>query len=305
MTEMDEKKDLFAPLPGLGRFDYVPITRRPSYRWPNGATLAFYVALNVEQYAFGEGMAEDLVPGMSRPDVLNASWREYGTRVGAWRLLDLFRSLGMPATILLNSAVGVHCPDLVRAMVADGHEVAAHGRTNSESQAGLSEDAERGLIAHVAESIAAATGERPKGWLGPWLAETERTPDLLHECGYRYVLDFCADDQPVWIRTRGGRILSLPYSQEINDSAAIMGRFVGAAAFADMIIDQVDEMLEQSAGQPLAFGLAIHANIMGQPFRLRQLRRALQHVAARSDRIWITRACDIATHILADPERAV
>jgi peptidoglycan/xylan/chitin deacetylase (PgdA/CDA1 family) len=286
-----------------GRYAETSITRRPTYRWPNGAGLAFYVALNVEQYVFGEGLAEDLVPGMSQPDMLNTSWREYGTRIGAWRILELLRSLGMPATILLNSAVEAHYPDLVEAMRLDGHEIAAHGRTNSESQAGLSENAERELITSVADSIASAVGTRPSGWLGPWLAETPLTPDLLQENGFSYILDFCADDQPIWLKTRSGRILSIPYSQEINDSAAIMGRYASAADFADMIM--VDEMLEQSTEQPLVFGLAIHANIIGQPFRLRQLRRALRHVADQSDRIWITRAGDIAEDILAHPERAV
>jgi peptidoglycan/xylan/chitin deacetylase (PgdA/CDA1 family) len=288
-----------------GRYAYSPITKRPGYRWPNGAGLAVYIALNVEHYTFAEGLAEDLVPGMTQPDVLNASWREYGTRVGAWRLLDLFRSLDLPATILLNSAVCDHCPDLVVAFRTEGYEIAAHGRTNSESQADHSEQQERDLISQVTEAIAAAAGKPPVGWLSPWLSETDLTPDLLHEAGYKYLLDWCADDQPIWLKTRSGRVLSLPYSQEINDSAAIMGRFASASDFADMIIDQVDEMLEQAETAPLAFGLALHTNIIGQPFRLRQLRRALSHIAALSERIWITRAADIAEVILEDPDNAV
>jgi peptidoglycan/xylan/chitin deacetylase (PgdA/CDA1 family) len=284
-----------------GRYAYSPITKRPGYRWPNGAGLAVYIALNVEHYAFAEGLAEDLVPGMTQPDVLNASWREYGTRVGAWRLLDLFRSLDLPATILLNSAVCAHCPELVAAFRAEGYEIAAHGRTNSESQAGLWEEQERDLITQVTEAIAAAAGAPPVGWLSPWLSETDLTPDLLHEAGYKYLLDWCADDQPIWLKTRSGRTLALPYSQEINDSAAIMGRFASARDFADMIIDQVDEMVEQAESAPLVFGLALHTNIIGQPFRLRQLRRALGHIADLSERIWITRAADIAEVILEDP----
>ncbi|MDA1258622.1 MAG: polysaccharide deacetylase family protein [Chloroflexi bacterium] len=286
-----------------GRYDYSPITRRPDYTWPNGARLAVYIALNVEQYGFDEGLVEDLVPGGSKPDVLNTSWREYGSRVGAWRLLDLFRSLDLPATILLNSELCEHSPELVTAFHDAGHEIAAHGRTNSESQAGLGEADEVALIRKVTDTIGAAAGEPPAGWLSPWLAETYLTPDLLGEAGYRYVLDWCADDQPIWLNTRGGRILAIPYSQEINDSAAIIGRFVSASDFADMVIDQVDEMLEQS--EPLVFGLAIHANIVGQPFRLRQLRRALSHIAGLSDQIWVTRARDIAAHIHDHPERAV
>ena len=131
---------------------------------------------------------------------------------------------------------------------------------------------------------------RPAGWLSPWIAETEHTPDLLDEAGYRYVLDWCMDDQPVWLKTRSGRILAVPYPQELNDSAAIIGRRVSAAEFADMIIDQFDEMLEQSREQPLVMGIALHAMIVGQPFRLRQLRRAFAHLARHREAVWLTTA---------------
>ena len=292
-------------LPGHGRYAYRPIIDRPVYDWPNGTRLAFYVALNVEHYAFGEGVAEDLVPGMTQPDVLNASWREYGNRVAVWRLIELFQSLDMPATILLNSSVCTHQPALVSAMADAGYEIAGHGRTNSENQASLAPDDECDLIREVTETISGAVGSPPCGWLGPWIGETPRTPEFIKDAGYRYILDWCADDQPIWIRTANGPLLSVPYSQEINDSAAIMGRLVSAADFAGMIIDQVDEMLMQAEGQPLVFGLALHTNIIGQPFRLRQLRRALSHVAGLRDRIWITRAGDIADWIHDQPDRAV
>jgi hypothetical protein len=135
--------------------------------------------------------------------------------------------------------------------------------------------------------------------LSPWIAETEHTPDLLDEAGYRYVLDWCMDDQPVWLKTRSGRILAVPYPQELNDSAAIIGRHVGAAEFTDMIIDQFDEMLEQSHEQPLVMGVALHAMIVGQPFRLRQVRRAFAHLAQHRDAVWITTAGAIAKHFAA------
>jgi hypothetical protein len=128
---------------------------------------------------------------------------------------------------------------------------------------------------------------------------------LLKQAGYRYVLDWCADDQPFWLRTEAGPLLSLPYSQEVNDSAAIMGRHVGAAEFADMIIAQVDQLIEDAAdGVPLAFGIALHTNIVGQPFRRRELARALRHIGARSDALWITRGRDIADFVESDPAMA-
>ena len=279
-----------------GRYDYSPITHRPPFAWPGDKRLAVYVALNLEHYAFGEGLTEQLVAGSPQPDVLNYSWRDYGNRVGAWRLLELFDALRLPLSVLVNSAIYDQCPALVAAFRARGDEIAAHGRTNSESQAGLDEAAEARLIAAVTTSIEQHEGTRPRGWLGPWIAETEVTPDLLQEAGYSYVLDWCADDQPIWLTTRAGRILSVPYPQELNDSSAIIGRNVGASEFADMIVGQFDEMLEQSAGQPLVLGLALHSYIVGQPYRLRQLRRALAHIAGHRDAIWLTTAGAIAHH---------
>jgi allantoinase len=285
------------PLRQHGRFDYSPITERQLPSWPGGKRLAVYVAMNLEQYAFGEGMVEDLVPGIPGPDVLNNSWREYGNRVGAWRLLSLLKQHQLPVSLLVNSELYEVAPQLIAAYRAHGAEIASHGRTNSQHQADLSEVDERELIQTVSDTIARHEGRAPAGWLSPWIAETERTPDLLHEAGYRYVLDWCMDDQPVWLKTRRGRILSVPYPQELNDSAAIIGRRVSASEFADMIVDQFEEMLLQADEQPLVMGIALHAMIAGQPFRLRHLRRAFEHIAKRRDSCWLTTAGQIADSV--------
>jgi len=285
------------------RYEYSPITARAPGRWPDGSGLAVYIALNLEQYAWGEGLVEDLVPGIPPPDVLNNSWRDYGNRVGAWRLLDLFKQHALPLSLLINSELYGVAPQLIAAFREHGAEIASHGRTNSEHQAALTEADERALIDSVTATIAEHEGCPPAGWLSPWIAETERTPDLLDEAGYHYLLDWCMDDQPVWLKTRRGRILSVPYPQELNDSAAIIGRQVGAAEFADMVIDQFDEMLEQSSEQPLVMGIALHAMIAGQPFRLRQLRRAFAHLARHRESVWITTAGQIAQHFASVPQR--
>ncbi len=186
-------------LPTHGRYDYSPITGRPVYRWPNAASLAVYFALGVEHYAFNDGMAEDLVPGVPKPDVLNTSWREYGNRVGAWRVLEAFRDYRLPLGILLNTAVYDHAPELIAACRKAGHEIIAHGHSNSDIMAGMSETAEAAYISKVTERIARVEGVRPRGWASPWIAETLATPDLLDEAGYTYLLDWCMDDQPVWM----------------------------------------------------------------------------------------------------------
>jgi hypothetical protein len=183
------------------------------------------------------------------------------------------------------------------AVRARGDEVVGHGRTNSERQGVLAEEDERRLIKDSVAVIAAHEGKPPAGWLGPWISQSRVTPDLLAEEGFAYLLDWCMDDQPVWMHTRGGgRILAVPYPQEINDIPSIVARKDSASQFADMIIGNFDEMLAQSARQPLVMGIALHPYIVGQPYRLRELRRALTHIAVRRDDIWFTTAGAIAAH---------
>ena len=287
------------------RYAYHPLRGRKPYAWPNGSRLAVYLGLNLEHFAFGEGLGAELAPGGPQPDILNHAWRDYGNRVGAWRLADLFDELAMPSSVLVNSTLCDHAPELVGAFIARGDEIVAHGRSNSERQGVLAEAAEARLIGEATRVLASHTGRSPKGWLGPWISQSHATPDLLHEAGYDYLLDWCMDDQPVWMRTRSGRILAVPYPQEINDIPAVITRKMGADDFAEMIIDNFDEMLEQAADMPLVMGIALHAYIVGQPFRLRHLRRALQHVARHRDRIWLTTPGAICDHVQSLPEGLV
>jgi len=278
------------------RYSYTSIKQRPKIFWPEQKRLAVYVALNVETYSLGGELIEELLPAGPQPDVLNYAWCDYGNRVGVWRLRQLFDQLQIPITLLVNSCIYGEAPDIVDAFRERGDEIACHGRTNSERQGGLDEVKERALIDDATETIKAHEARHPGGWLSPWISETGNTPDLLKEAGYRYLLDWCCDDQPVWLQTRSGPLLSVPYPQEINDSSTVIGRYAGAKEFADMIISQFDEMLSQSTEQSLVMSIALHSHISGQPFRLRHLRRALEHIVSRSSEVWITRAGQIAEH---------
>lgn len=284
------------------RYSYVPLRGRADYTWPNDRRLAVYFALNLEHFSYGEGLGAELAPGGPQPDILNFSWRDYGNRVGAWYMLDAFDALGLPLAALVNSAMYDYAPDLVAACRARGDEIVGHGRTNAERQGDLEEAAERALIGEATQCLTEAEGRPPEGWLGPWISHSHVTPDLLAEAGYRYLLDWCMDDQPVWFRCRDGkRILAVPYPQEVNDIPQIVGRKIGGAAFADIIIDQFDEMLELSAERPLVMGVALHAYLVGQPHRLRHLKRALRHIAKHRERIWLTTPGAIARHCLSLP----
>ncbi len=160
----------------------------------------------------------------------------------------------------------------------------------------MTESDESAMIDEVTRTISRHEHRSPRGWLGPWISESPHTPDLLQEAGYRYLLDWCCDDQPIWMKTRSGRLLAVPYPEEINDIPAIAVRRASAAEFAGMIISQFEEMLAQSKAQPLVCGIALHPYIVGQPFRLRHLRLALKHIANRADSVWLCRPGEIAAH---------
>jgi allantoinase len=281
-------------LPSHGRFDYQGIHQRDIYRWPNGAGLAVYIGFNLEHFAFGEGLGAAIGPASPQPDILNYSWREYGNRVGAWRCLELFDELGLPTAALINTALYDHCPELIAAFVERGDELVGHGHSNAERQGVLDEASEKRLLEQCRDRMLAQSGQAPRGWLSPWISESLVSCDLLAETGYSYTLNWCHDDQPIAMRTRSGRPLwAVPYPQELNDIPMIIARQMDGKDFAQIIIDQCDEMLRQTraAGAPaLVMGIALHPYIVGQPYRLAHLRRALQHIAAARDRaeVWIT-----------------
>jgi peptidoglycan/xylan/chitin deacetylase (PgdA/CDA1 family) len=289
-----------------GRYDYLPLRGRPDYSWPNGRHLAVYFALNLEHFSFGEGLGAELAPGGPQPDVLNYAWRDYGNRVGAWYLHDAFDALKLPMAALVNSSMYDYAPELAAAHRQRGDEIVGHGRTNAERQGTLDEAAERLLIGEATERLAKEEGRLPEGWLGPWISHSHATPDLLAEAGYKYLLDWCMDDQPIWFKCRGGqRILAVPYPQELNDIPAIAARRENGSDFADMIVDQFDEMMELSHTRPLVMGVALHAYIVGQPHRLRHLKRALRHIAQHRDKIWLTTPGAIARHCVGLPAGTV
>lgn len=287
------------PLPRHGRYDYSPIVGRPDYSWPGGRRLAIYLGVNHEVFGFGAGLGATLAPSQTQPDVMNYSWRDYGNRVGAWRFMELFDRLELKTTALLNAAVLAECPGLAEACRDRGDEIAAHGHTNAEAQGGLAEDGERALIERTL-ALFDGIGVRPTGWLGPWISESTVTPDLLDEAGFRYTLDWAHDDQPVRLATRSGRgLLSVPYSQEVNDIPAIIGRKQEAATFAAMIGDAVGQLLEECERRPLVLGIALHPYIMGQAHRAPHLARVLLKLREAADpRIWWTTAGAIAEHML-------
>ena len=291
-------------LPQHGRYDFVPLVERKDYSWPgpNGEKrrLAFLVTTNIEWFAFGAGLGNDPAKAGEPQTHRNYSWRDYGNRIGIWRLFDLLDELRLPAGHCTNSLIYDHAPQITDAIRRRGDEVIAHGRTNAESLRGLWQPDEERILREVTDCIARHEGAAPAGWFGAGAYETSHTPDLLQALGYRYLMDWPMDDQPVWMRTRSGRILSIPYPVETDDAQGVIHRRWSAAAFADAVVDQFDEMLRQSETHPLVMNVSVHPYVFGQPFRVRQLRRALRHCAGRAA-VWYCRPREIAEFCYGEP----
>jgi allantoinase len=285
------------------RYDYSPIIERPDFSWPNGKRLAFYLALNVEHFEFGRGLGHTPTSLGPPPDPRNYGWRDYGLRVGIWRVFDLVEQLGLPLCHLINSTVSERFPQIVRRIAQRGDEIVGHGRTNSERQADLDESGEAELIREATETLTRIHGRAPQGWMGPWISESLVTPDLLKEAGYTYLMDWPADDQPFWMSTRAGPILAVPYPIELNDSVTMLTRMQSATDFGQMIVDQFEAMLEYSERYPLVCGISMHTFVVGQPFRFVQLRKALEYIVQhpKRQRVWFTRPGEIAAYARSLP----
>lgn len=283
------------------RYDYSAIANRPDYSWPEGKRLAVHFSLNVEHFAFGEGMGNDYANPAPQPNTRSFAWRDYGNRVGAWRLLELANTYDFPYALLTNTELYDYCPEMIAAFSARGDEIVAHGRTNAERQADMSFEQERACIQEATQTIAKHEGQNPTGWLAPYISQTHHSLDLLKEAGYRYMMDWPLDDQPVWFKTTHGPILSIPYSHDLNDSFECVSRRTPSQLYCDSLIDQFDELLEESARRPLVMSVVLHSFILGQPYRLRQFRRVIEHIVAHRNQIWLTTPGAICKHIESLP----
>ncbi len=161
------------------------------------------------------------------------------------------------------------------------------------------------MSAAVRDRIAGLEGAPPLGWSSPWLAHTPTTLDGLAGSGFHYLLDLRLDDQPAWLETTHGKLLAIPYALELNDSSTMIGRQASARDFAEMIVDEFDELLDAAEAQPLVMSIVVHSFISGQPFRLRALTRALEHIAANNEKVWFALPGEIAEAVTRQPALAV
>ncbi|MFC7408071.1 MULTISPECIES: polysaccharide deacetylase family protein [Hydrogenophaga] len=265
------------------RIAYSAWPERAPIVWPQGARIALWVAPNIEHYEYLPQVVRvrNPWPRVPHPDILGYGLRDYGNRVGVWRLMDVFDRFDLRCTVSLSMAVLDMYPDIAEAMLARRWEFMSHGLYNTRYHWGMSEDEERAAIDECQAIHRRHTGRDLPGWFSPAASNTLLTPDLVAEAGIAYLCDLYHDDQPTPIRVRRGELFSLPYSMEINDSIA-WRRGMEGAAFAQKICDEFDTLYAEG-GQVM--NIAVHPFIMGQPHRIEHLARALEYILGHSG-VW-------------------
>ena len=278
-----------------GPFPYVPINRRPKIAWPDGKRLALWVIPNIEHFHFDKPSTSITpVTAHLKPDVLNYAWRDFGVRVGIWRMMDVMERHGVKGTVALNSEVCEHYPRIIEVGNELGWEWMAHGSTNSVLFNDQSEDEERQIIGNIVSTITASSGKAPKGWLSPALSESYNTPDILYDNGIEYLCNWCNDEQPYAMKVKNGSLISVPYSIEVNDIPAFLDRGMAAEDFYQMIVDQFDVLYEDGAKSGRVMAICLHPFLIGHAFRSKYFDKALNYISQRKE-VWLTQGGEIAS----------
>ena len=288
MTTRPKKSGTKSPLKRrmlpTDRLAYSAIAERSPLKLPDGARMAVWVVINIEEWDFSQPMPRTVLTppagGSPMPDVPNWAWHEYGNRVGFWRFVELFDEFAIQAVLAINGSAIAAYPPIVRAAVERDWEFMGHGFTQRNMQKVKNE---RDDIRKVRDAILKASGKPPRGWLGPGLTETWETPDLLVDEGYDYVADWVLDDQPVWLKTRTKPILNVPYTQECNDVAMMLIQHHSASEYRDRALDQFEQIYADLSHSARIMALSIHPYIMGVPHRLKYLRRIFEVIRNKSD----------------------
>jgi allantoinase len=261
-------------------FPYQAIVDRPRVAWPNGARIAVWVIPNIEHF--------HIEIGNQAPDIRNHSRRDYGNRVGVWRIIEVLAKHGVRGTVALNAEVGRFYPRIMEEVTKLNWELMGHGLTNSVLLTGLPKDKEAAVIAEAREMIG-QWGQTMRGWLGPGLGETWHTLDLLREHGVQYVCDWVNDDLPY--RMNNG-LYSIPYSIELNDMPLFNMPSIDIGEFERRIRETFDVLYEEGARNGRVMAIALHPFLIGVPHRIRTLDRALSYIASHGS-VWFATGSEI------------
>jgi peptidoglycan/xylan/chitin deacetylase (PgdA/CDA1 family) len=287
-----------------GPFPYSPITERPRYVLPGGARVAVWVIPNVEFFGLDDpmpGNQNERIPREAAkiPMVRNWAQREYGNRVGVWRVMEVLDRHGIRGTVALNSDICDYQPQIIEAAMKRGWEMMGHNQTNAIRLNEMPPDEEARSIRETLDRIERATGKRPEGWLSSGLSETWNTLDHLIDAGVRYVADWTCDDQPFLMDVGGRRLVSIPYSFELNDAPMFYYSKVSTDEFEQMIKRQFDVLYREGAESGRVMAICLHPFIIGVAHRIGALDRALGHIRAHSD-VWFATGHEIVHHYLKE-----
>ncbi|MBF2755187.1 MAG: polysaccharide deacetylase family protein [Gammaproteobacteria bacterium AqS3] len=282
--------------PGLYSFDLY--RDRPKITWPNGAQIALWVAPNIEFYELHPPANPQRRPWpRPLPDIVPYAHRDYGNRAGLWRMMQAMDDCGMRGSISLSVALCDHHPEIIEACRQRDWEFFSHGIYNTRYCYGMSEAQERAIIEDSIETVERAAGARIAGWLAPALTHTERTMDLIAEYGVRYTCDLFQDDQPQPVRVKSGRLISMPYSLEINDVICYNSYGQTPRQYGDLIRRQFDRLHAEGAESGTVMCIPLHPFLVGQPHRIEAFHRALEYCCTRSG-VWKATAVEICDHYL-------
>ncbi|MFK8052166.1 MAG: polysaccharide deacetylase [Woeseiaceae bacterium] len=289
------------------RYEFSPINARGQLRWPNGAKVALIVTANMEYwdlikdtdkpyYAGGPSILPDLLPG-NVPDFPNFSWREYGQRVGIWRLFNCFDKLGLPLSCTMNAKTAQEVPQIVEAVLSRGWELVAHNYEQGELLTNFAHDRskESSVIQETLKVYQEFVGKPAMGWLSSSLRGTLNTCDIIAENGLIFYCDIMNDDQPYLIETDSGPIVSIPYSNEINDFTLLTRRAHTNSEFVDILKCELQELLSEASesGSGRLMNLGLHPHVSGRAYRTAALREFLTF-AKSQDGVWFATREEIA-----------
>lgn len=274
-----------------GFYPFIPYRDRPRIEWPGGKRLAFWMIPNIEFYEL-EPPPNATRPPWPRPnpDVLNYSLRDYGNRVGLWRMMEVMQKYQLRGSVSLNVAVCDHFPDIIRDCAALGWEFLSHGVYNTRYMYGMDAEQERRLIRDTRDSIEQHTGQSLDGWLSPALTNTPNTIQILAEEGLKYTMDLFHDDQPTPLRTQHGRLMSLPYSWETNDAPMFTLWNISPSDYGDTLKRQFDQLYAEGG---TVMGWPLHPFRLGQPNRIKIFEDVVRHITAH-DGVWCATGREIA-----------
>ena len=280
--------------PGL--YDYSPMLDRPKITWPNGAGVAFWVAPNIEFYELDPPQNPGRRPWPKpHPDVVPHSHRDYGNRAGFWRMMGVMEEYGVRGSVSLNVAMCQHHPEIIEACSALDWEFFSHGVYNTRYTYTMTEAQERAMMEDVIKTIKDCTGQDTDGWLAPALSYTTNTFELLAEYGIKYTCDLFHDDQPQPVKTKSGRLISVPYSLEMNDTVVLSMMGKSSRHYTEILKANFDQLYEEGVENGQVMCIPLHPFLIGQPHRIGNFAEVLEYITGH-DKVWVTTGREIAAH---------